>query len=179
MFLTSNHCFWLKDESSNHNIVFFSEKSSSESEELYAQIKHCLQAETVQNRSKQLDLSISMWEDNRRWTFSLEEVLVIHRMTRILARRSKIKWSIEHTAFGFKRCLLMDWSGVDYLWIIVMFSSAVWTLVLTRHPFTAEDPLVSKWNATYLQIWWRNKLIYIFRALRVGTFSENFKLCNN
>ncbi len=27
-----------------------------------------------------------------------------------------------------------------------------------RHPFTAEDPLVSKWwNATFLQIWWRRK----------------------
>ncbi len=25
----------------------------------------------------------------------------------------------------------MDWSGVDYLWIIVMILSAVWTLVLT------------------------------------------------
>ncbi len=25
----------------------------------------------------------------------------------------------------------MDWSGVDYLWIIVMFLSAVWTLNLT------------------------------------------------
>ncbi len=25
----------------------------------------------------------------------------------------------------------MDWSGVDYLWIIVMFLSAVWTLILT------------------------------------------------
>ncbi len=24
----------------------------------------------------------------------------------------------------------MDWSGVDYLWIIVMFLSAVWTLFL-------------------------------------------------
>ncbi len=24
----------------------------------------------------------------------------------------------------------MDWSGVDYLWIIVMFLSAVWTLIL-------------------------------------------------
>ncbi len=27
--------------------------------------------------------------------------------------------------------LLMDWSGVDYLWIIVMFLSVVWTLILT------------------------------------------------
>ncbi len=25
----------------------------------------------------------------------------------------------------------VDWSGVDYLWIIVMFLSAVWTLILT------------------------------------------------
>ncbi len=25
----------------------------------------------------------------------------------------------------------MDWSGVDYLWIIVMCLSAVWTLILT------------------------------------------------
>ncbi len=25
----------------------------------------------------------------------------------------------------------MDWSGMDYLWIIVMFLSAVWTLILT------------------------------------------------
>ncbi len=25
----------------------------------------------------------------------------------------------------------MDWSRVDYFWIIVMFLSAVWTLILT------------------------------------------------
>ncbi len=75
----------------------------------------------------------------------------------------------------------MDWSGVDYLWIIVMFLTAVWTLILTApihcrgsiggicgllwcfyqwfglsfwwHPMTADDPLVSNWcNATFLQI---------------------------
>ncbi len=39
-----------------------------------------------------------------------------------------------------------------------------------RHPFTAEDPLLSKWcNATFLQIWWRNKLIYILDGLKVST----------
>ncbi len=27
--------------------------------------------------------------------------------------------------------LNMDWGGVNYLWIIVMFLSAVWTLILT------------------------------------------------
>ncbi len=43
----------------------------------------------------------------------------------------------------------MDWSGVDYLWCFYqLFGLSFW-----RHPFTAEDPLVSKWcNATFLQI---------------------------
>ncbi len=43
----------------------------------------------------------------------------------------------------------MDWSVVGYLWIIVMFLSAAWTLILTA---PIQDPLVSKWcNAKYLQ----------------------------
>ncbi len=45
--------------------------------------------------------------------------------------------------------MLTDWV---MLWIIVMFLSAVWALILMA-PFTAEDPLVSKWcNAKFLQI---------------------------
>uniref|UniRef100_A0A8C2I8L2 cAMP-dependent protein kinase type II regulatory subunit n=1 Tax=Cyprinus carpio TaxID=7962 RepID=A0A8C2I8L2_CYPCA len=32
---------------------------------------------------------------------------------------------------NIQQCSLMDWSAVDYLWIIVMFLSAVWTLILT------------------------------------------------
>ncbi len=54
MFLTSNGCLWLKYESFIHNI------------KKYAQIKRIYE-------SKQ---SILMWEDNRRLTFSLEEVLL-------------------------------------------------------------------------------------------------------
>ncbi len=52
------------------------------------------------------------------------------------------------------------WTGVVWitsglLWCFYqMFGLSFW-----RHPFTAEDPLLSKWwNATFLQIWWRNKL---------------------
>ncbi len=42
------------------------------------------------------------------------------------------------------------WTGV--VWIIVMFYQ-LFGLSFWRHPFTAEDPLVSKWcNATFLQI---------------------------
>ncbi len=50
----------------------------------------------------------------------------------------------------------MDWSR-GLLWCFYhLFGLSFW-----RHPFTAEDPLLSKWcNATFLQIWWRNKLIY-------------------
>ncbi len=42
------------------------------------------------------------------------------------------------------------WTGV--VWIIVMFYQ-LFRLSFWRHPFTAEDPLVSKrYNAKYLQI---------------------------
>ncbi len=37
----------------------------------------------------------------------------------------------RNAAFHFSRCLLIDWRWVDYLWTIVMFLSAVWTLILT------------------------------------------------
>ncbi len=73
------------------------------------------------------------------------------------------------------------WTGVVWitcglLWCFYqLFGLSFW-----RHPFTAEDPLVSKWcNATFLQIWWRNKLIYILDGLRVSTFSTNFHLYVN
>ncbi len=36
----------------------------------------------------------------------------------------------KHATFGLRH-YLMDWSAVDYLWIIVMILSAVWTLILT------------------------------------------------
>ncbi len=51
-----------------------------------------------------------------------------------------------------------------------LFGTPFW-----RHPFTAEHPLLSKWwNATFLKIWWRNKLIYILDELRMSTFSAKF-----
>ncbi len=67
------------------------------------------------------------------------------------------------------------WTGV--VWIICglrcfyqLFGLSFW-----RHPFTKEHPLVSRGcNATFLQIRWRNKLIYIFDGLRVCTCSAVF-----
>ncbi len=42
----------------------------------------------------------------------------------------------------------MDWSGVDYLWIIVMFLSAVWTLILTApiHCWASIAEQVMQWH---------------------------------
>ncbi len=64
------------------------------------------------------------------------------------------------------------WTGVvwivDYLlWCFYqLFGLSFW-----RHPFTAEDPLVSKWcNAKFLQILWRNKLMHFDSKTKVIVF---------
>ncbi len=62
----------------------------------------------------------------------------------------------------------MDWCGVDYCDVFIRLS--FW-----RHPFTAEHPLLRHWcSDTFLQIWWRNKLILILNGLRMSTFSVIF-----
>ncbi len=68
------------------------------------------------------------------------------------------------------------WTGVVWitcglLWCFYqLFGLSFW-----RHPFTAEHPLLRHWcRDTFLQIWWRNKLIYISDDLRVRTFSACF-----
>ncbi len=63
----------------------------------------------------------------------------------------------------------MDWSGVDY----VMFLSAVWTLILTAPIHYRASIGEQGRNATFLQIWWRNKL-YILDGLRVSSFQQIF-----
>ncbi len=56
------NCLLQKEESSIHNIIFFSEEVVlSESGEKYAQIKHCLQAKTIQTS---YELLILIWKDN-------------------------------------------------------------------------------------------------------------------
>ncbi len=63
----------------------------------------------------------------------------------------------------------LEWCGL--LWCFYqLFGLWFW-----RHPFTAEHPLVSKWcNVTFLQIWCRNKLIYILGGPRVRKYSAKF-----
>ncbi len=60
----------------------------------------------------------------------------------------------------------MDWSGVDYCDVFI-------SCLDSHSDGTHSLPLVSKWwNATFLQIWWRNKLIS--NGLRVRAFPANF-----
>ncbi len=78
----------------------------SESREKYAQIKYCLQVETVQNCSKQIFWWILMWEHNRRWTFSLEEALLLWVVDLYLKLEhlNDRFVSYKHAAFCFTRC---------------------------------------------------------------------------
>ncbi len=69
------------------------------------------------------------------------------------------------------------WTGVVWItcgllwWFYQLFGLSFW-----RHPFTAEDPLVSKWyNAKFLQIWKKKKkLIYILDVLMVSKYLSHF-----
>ncbi len=75
----------------------------------------------------------------------------------------------------FSFCLLqMLTDGLEccgLLWCFYqLFGLSFW-----RHPFTAEHPLLRHWcRDTFLQTWWRNKLILILDGLRVNTFLANF-----
>ncbi len=67
-------CFWLKYESSIHDMLPPLKKVvSSESGEKYAQIKHHLQVK--QSRTALYNMSVD-FIINREWTFSLEEALL-------------------------------------------------------------------------------------------------------
>ncbi len=64
----------------------------------------------------------------------------------------------------------------DCLWIIVMFLSAVWTLILTA-PIHCRGSFGEQVMGCYIspnQFWWINKLIYILDGLRLSKCSANF-----
>ncbi len=62
----------------------------------------------------------------------------------------------------------LEWCGL--LWCFYQ----LFGLLFWRHPFTAEHPLLRQWcNVTFLQIWWRHKLIYVLDDLREGEYIFN------
>ncbi len=75
-----------------------------------------------------------MWEDNRRWTFSLEEVLLLIMDSKFGQKQGFDVKNVSMDLFLTKLQLFTSqdinwWTGV--VWIIVMFLSAVLTLILT------------------------------------------------
>ncbi len=66
------------------------------------------------------------------------------------------------------------WTGV--VWItcgLLWCFYQLFGLWFWRHPFTAEHPLLRHWcSDTFLQIWWRNKLILILDGLRWAHFLQ-------
>ncbi len=94
------------------------------------------------------------------------------QLTCISAGNNGLKLKTSYTSCSFSQDMNC-WTGVVWitcglLWCFYqLFGLSFW-----RHPFTAEDPLLSTWcNATFLQIWWRNKLIYILDDLSASKVS--------
>ncbi len=111
-----------------------------------------------------------MWEDNRGWTFSLEEVLFW-----IVDSHFVLMMDLFLTNTLFVKLLASKdinwWTGVVWITCRLMsfvFLSAVWT-----HSDGTHSLQRIHWNAK-LHIWWRNKLIYILDGLRVSKRSSNF-----
>ncbi len=111
----------------------------------YTQISENKQDKAVQNHCKQISWWILMWH------FSLKEVLLwitASMDSGILATGNGLQLKYLNNGFvsckrescHFPRHELMDWIRVDYF--------RLW-----RHPFTSEDPMVSKWcNANFLKV---------------------------
>ncbi len=105
-----------------------------------------------------------------------KELHLIWIRTRITATRNclKLKRLKTDRLVSYEQLYtsqLVNWcTGVvcitcELLWCFnQLFGLSFW-----RHPFTAEDTLLGKWwNATFLQNWWRNKLIYILDGLIIS-----------
>ncbi len=77
----------------------------------------------------------------------------------------------KHSDFRFTIRLLMYWSRVDYLWIIVMFLSTVWTIILTA-PIHCRGSIGEK--QTHLHLGWPDGEYIFSKVLFLGEFIIQF-----
>ncbi len=139
----------------------------SESAEESAQIKHRLQAKTVQNSSKQLCGWILMWETTGDGLFHWRKHYY-GLWTQILVK------NVLMDLFQFLSSQDVNWwTGVVWitcglLWCFCqLFGLSFW-----RHPFTAEHPLLRHWcRDTFLQICCPETHLH---GLRMSKVSANF-----
>ncbi len=126
----------------------------SESGEKYLQLKHRLQAKTVENSSEQISGLIFMLKDNRRWTCLLDKALLwINSSYFIQKQRFEVKtyrWicflqTYVFTSQDVNWCPGVLWITCGLLWC----SNKLFGLSIWRHPLIADNALVRKWcNAT-------------------------------
>ncbi len=175
-FLTSNYCFWPKYEFIIHNNFSSSEKVHlllSSNIKIHPHI--CLKLFWTVLACKRCLICADISPDSDQTTFSLEETIL---WTHILAGSDGLKLKTSRwICFLQTHCFSPSqdvnwWTGVvwmkQHLWIIVMFLSAVWTLILSW----ASDGMQLECISPNL-FPWRNKLIYILDGLRLSTFSAN------
>ncbi len=97
-----------------------------------------------------------VWEDNRRWNFSPEDTLL---WIRILARSDSLKLKCLDEFVYYRSMQLFTSQDMNWCnWVVLITCGLLWCfyqlfeLSFWWHPFTTDDPLVSKWcNATFLQ----------------------------
>ncbi len=107
--------------------------------------------------------------DSDQTTFSLE-VALLWIMDSYFGQKSHFEVKNVLMMDLFLTNMQLDRSGVDYcdVFISCLDSHSDGTHSLQRIHCWAND-------ATFLQIWWRNKLIYILDGLRVSTFLASFQ----
>ncbi len=133
LFLTLNHRFWPKYESIIDNNTSSSEKV----------ISYCLWHQNLfwtVFACKRCLICAYFLPDSEETTFSLEnQYYGFILWTRILAGSDDLK--LKTCSFWFHKTLTdgLEWCAL--LWCFYqLFGLSFW-----RHPFTTEDPLVSKW----------------------------------
>ncbi len=116
----------------------------------------------------------------RRDDFFTGESNIVNRENSILARSNGLKLMFLTTcSFSLHTMLIDGLEWCDYLWIIVMFLSVVWTLILTA-PIHCRWSIGEQVMECYISPnLMRNKLIYILDGLRVRTLSANLHFWMN
>ncbi len=146
MFLSSNHCFWLKE----YSITLLSPVKKSS----------CLNQERNMHRSS----TVFKQKESRTVLDKLVDFDVRGQQEMdFVTRRNVIidygLWYFWPVATAKMCCfllhkMLMDWSHVDYFWIMFYYCFyQLFGLSFWWHPLTAEDLLVSIWyNVKFLKI---------------------------
>ncbi len=110
--------------------------------------------------------------DNRRWTFSLEEALLW--ITDLYFSRKR-QYEVKNVLLDLFQLLSSQdikwWTGV--VWMIVMFLSAVWTLILTA-PIHCRASIGETVMQCYIYIYAFSRRFYPKRLTLHSSYSFTF-----